>query len=70
MTLVVSAKWCQTQKPGFAFYGYAGQVQGAPCRGLRGAEPLTGRDQSEDLRAQKMVRRGGGKGSAKSPAYN
>ena len=42
-------------------------MQGEPCRGSRGAKPLAGRDQSEDLRGHKRSRRGGEKGSAKSP---
>jgi len=57
----------EKQKPGFALKGGAGQVQGAPCRGSKGAQPFAGRDRSEDLRAHKEARRGGGKGSAKSP---
>jgi len=46
----------------------SGQVQGPrPCRGSKGEQPFAGRDQSEDLRGHKSSRRGGGKGSAKSP---
>ena len=41
---VPSAKLRWTQRPGFAIKGEAGQVQGEPCRGSRGAEPLAGRD--------------------------
>ena len=61
------AKIWKKPKPGFARKGEAGQVQGAPCRGSKGEQPFAGRDQSEDLRAHKEARRGGEKGSAKSP---
>ena len=64
-----SANQREKHKPGVAIKGEAGQVHGAPCRGSRGAQTLAGRDQSADLRGRKRPRRGGGKGSAKSPAW-
>ena len=43
-----------TQKPGFAIKGEAGQVQGGPCRGSRGAEP-TGRNGREQTEAMDFI---------------
>ena len=41
---VSTANRREKHKPGFVIKGGAGQVQGEPCRGSRGAQPLAGRD--------------------------
>ena len=43
----------EKHKPGFAIKGEAGQVQGAPCRGSKGAQPFAGRDRVKTCAAIK-----------------
>ena len=44
---VSTAGWHVKLRPGFAVKGGAGQVQGEPCRGSRGEQPLAGRDRAK-----------------------
>ena len=44
---VSTAGWHVKHKPGFAVKGGAGQVQGEPCRGSKGAQPFAGRDRAK-----------------------